>query len=377
MTSADGLLAAALLYAATLILIAIGYRFHREVIRKPAALLAIAAAAAGSFLLVKHSPAGAEWTPLAWTPADPPPGKPVRLSFPVRQGSLTDGAATGHGRAARLDLKGQRPGSGSEMEDDSAAAPAGGGGSTSGSWLGGLLSNASYRHPSRVIQDCPHCPEMVIVPGGTFTMGAAATDRDATEAERPAREVRVWPGFAIGRYEVTSGEYRKFSVSTGRVPASCAGASDAPASSESDRMPVSCISWRDAAAYVGWLRATTGKPFRLPTAAEWEYAARAGSGAGVPPQETAAPSANRVEETPANAWNIHGQGGNLAEIVADCWQASLGALVPDPETGCGMRMLKDGGWNEPFATQRPSGRRPLAAAAALPTVGFRLAMDLR
>ena len=382
MTDADGLLASALLYGATLLLIAIGYRISREIVRTPAALLAIATAALGSFLLIRHAPAGAEWQPLDWTPPEPKAGPAVRLSFPLRQRSLTDGAEDSSGSGGKLE---PRPkGQGGAAEDDQAGgAPGDGGGGGAGSGRGllaGLFTPAKERRPTAGdgTKDCPFCPEIVIVPGGHFVMGAADTDAEATAAEKPAREVKLWPGFAIGRYEVTVGEFEHFAKATGRAMPACPGVA-ARVATGNERMPLACVSWRDAAGYVGWLRRITGKPYRLPTAAEWEYAARA-EGAEKPalPRAVLAPSApSRVESTSANAWSIHGMSGNLAEIVADCWQATLADDMPDPEIGCAIRMIKDGGWSEPARWHRASARRPVEAAAASPELGLRIARDLR
>lgn len=391
MTDADGLLASAVLYGATLLLIAVGTWISRDVVRKPAALLAIATAAFGSLLLIRHAPAGAEWQPLAWVPPEPKAGPAMRLSFPLRQRSLTDGADDSAGRGGRLEPRAPGRGGAAEEEDQSGPASSGGGGGGSGSGRGGFLASLLMPSGPRklvagdVVKDCPFCPEIVIVPGGRFLMGAAETDAEATAAEKPARKVSVWPGFAIGRYEVTIGEYTHFAKATGRAMPSCDGNPAPNFNTENfntdERLPLTCVSWRDAAAYAGWLVRVTGRPYRLPSAAEWEYAARAANapanaGADAHPQQVAAGPV-RVESTPANAWSIHGMRGNLAEIVADCWQVSLAVPMPDLEQGCSTRMLKDGGWSEPSRWQRPAARRPVEASVATPTQGFRIVRDLR
>ena len=380
MTDADGLVTSALLYGASLLLIAIGYRISRKIVRTPAALLAIATAALGSFLLVKHAPAGAEWSPLEWTPPEPKAGPAVRLSFPLRQRSLTDGADDSSGRGGRLEPRNTSRGGGGEDDQTSGSSPGGGGGAGSGrGLLAGLFAPVNSRKPmvGDVTKDCPFCPEIVIVPGGQFVMGSADTDAEATAAEKPARDVKLWPGFAIGRYEVTVGEFTYFTKMTGRSIPSCAGAgANEPTTDE--RLPMSCVDWRDAAAYAGWLRGLTGKPYRLPTAAEWEYAARA-EGAEPHKAHLSVSSSHimRVESTLANAWSIHGMRGNLAEIVADCWQPTLADYMPDPGLGCSTRMIKDGGWSEQTRWQRATARRPVDIGAASPSIGFRIARDLR
>ena len=104
-------------------------------------------------------------------------------------------------------------------------------------------------------------PEMVVIPGGKFMMGSADE-----EDERPQHEVKIAP-FALGRYEVTREEF----AASGLEVSDCAGFTQ----TERERDPVVCVSWEDAKKYIQWLSAQTGHEYRLPTEAEWEYAARA------------------------------------------------------------------------------------------------------
>ena len=117
--------------------------------------------------------------------------------------------------------------------------------------------------PGEVFRDCAECPEMVVLAGGNL---------------------------AMGRYEVTVGEYRAFVSATGRgAGGGCIGiAADSwrdPVFAQTDRHPVTCVSWDDAQAYVSWLSRTTSMPYRLPTEAEWERAA-AGSQRGCDEERT-------------------------------------------------------------------------------------------
>ena len=112
-------------------------------------------------------------------------------------------------------------------------------------------------------------PEMVVVPAGSFLMGAATNEAGSDDNEYPQHRVNI-PAFAIGKYEVTFSDYDQFAQATGR---------DQPGDSGWGRgqRPVINVSWTDAQAYTEWLSAQTGNRYRLPSEAEWEYAARAGT----------------------------------------------------------------------------------------------------
>ena len=155
---------------------------------------------------------------------------------------------------------------------------------------------AAPAEPSAGCRDCAECPEMVRVPAGTFVMGTPGADarNSATRAESQALIVRIPKPFALGRVEVTRREYRAFVGDTDyESRGGCRSWDETLGRFNDERMrswqnpgrpreprddhPVSCVSWADAKAYVQWLARKTGKPYRLPSEAEWEYAARAGS----------------------------------------------------------------------------------------------------
>src|SRR5215510_11402463 len=145
---------------------------------------------------------------------------------------------------------------------------------------------AEHRVPGTVFRDCAECPEMVVIPAGKFVMGAAPGEEDREglasrfhHRSQPQRSVNV-RSLAVGRFEVTRGQYRVFAEATGRASDGCfvwAGADfekDAgrdwrnPGFAQDDNHPVACVSWEDANAYARWLSEKTGGTYRLLTEAE-------------------------------------------------------------------------------------------------------------
>jgi formylglycine-generating enzyme required for sulfatase activity len=151
----------------------------------------------------------------------------------------------------------------------------------------------------QTIKDCADCPEMVVIPAGSFMMGSPDIEkgRQPDGREGPVHEVRIGYPYALGKHEVTRGEFSRFAAASGykteaERTSGCAEwdgkawVHDAsknwrnPGFPQTDSHPVVCVSWNDAQAYLTWLnKKVPGKGFRLPSEAEWEYAARAGQGA--------------------------------------------------------------------------------------------------
>ena len=208
-------------------------------------------------------------------------------------------------------------------------------------------------------------PEMVAIPGGTFKMGSLASEK-VGEREQPQHPVTV-PSFQMGKYEVTFDEYDVFSHLIDNE-GGCADHHKIPKHSDDgnwDRglQPVINVSWKDAVCYAEWLSKHTRKNYRLPSEAEWEYAARAGTdtaywwgdeigknhanctGCG---SEWDFKQTAPVGSFPSNKFGLYDTAGNVWEWVEDCWHDNYQGAPTDgsvwPGGDCGRRVLRGGSW---------------------------------
>jgi len=232
-------------------------------------------------------------------------------------------------------------------------------------------SATSERAPGSVFRDCPECPEIVIVPAGTFIMGSSPAEKswaasqvgsaDGVADEAPQHSVSL-PSFGIGKYDVTRDEYAAFVRETGHPAGDgCvvdhspewkkqAGRSwKSPGFNQSDRDPVVCVSWQDAKAYIAWLNSKVPKssasgrgPYRLPSESEWEYAARARTSTRFwwGDDDAATPDhawykANSGGQThpvglkSANAFGLYDMAGNVWQWTEDCYAESYSGVPTD------------------------------------------------
>ncbi|MBK7000396.1 MAG: SUMF1/EgtB/PvdO family nonheme iron enzyme [Rhodoferax sp.] len=231
----------------------------------------------------------------------------------------------------------------------------------------------------QTLKDCDVCPELVVVPGGSFEMGsnaaeqkkaiAAGASKEWTDWENPQHRVNV-QSFAMGKYEVTQGQWKAVMGSNPSYFKDCG-----------DTCPVEQVSWDDAQEYIKKLNARSGKQYRLPSEAQWEYAARAGTTTAFSTGETITTAqANfdgnytyngsakgvyrekpiKVGSFAPNDFGLYDMHGNVWEWVQDCWNDSYKGAPSDGsawESGaCGQRAVRGGSWLDIPADARAAVR---------------------
>ena len=254
-------------------------------------------------------------------------------------------------------------------------------GQTSADWKAGDL-----------FRDCPDCPEMVVVPAGSFMMGSPSHEQDRTIREGPVHEVRIGAPFAAGVYEVTFTEWDACAASGG-----CGGHRPEDAGWGRGRRPAIHVGWDPAQSYVLWLSEKTGKRYRLLSESEWEYVARAGTrtpfhmGSTISTDQAnydgaKGQGAYRRKTVPvgsfaANAWGLHDVHGNVWEWVQDCWNNSYAGAPSDGSAresrNCSLRVLRGGSWRGTPKLLRSANRSGFPSAARNNDVGFRVARTLK
>ena len=291
--------------------------------------------------------------------------------------------------------------------------------------LGGLNACADARRTGDLFRDCADCPELVYIEPGEFTMGstpaqttAAGVPEERAINEHPPVSIRLTKPYAMGRYEVTITDFRKFADATGfETTAGCFGLNgrnwaldlaatwDAPGYPVTDDYPAACLTVPEYQQYLDWLSAKTGARYRLPTEAEWEYMARLGS--DDPPRlwraedSDACGLVNSADKQftdnydgawpafrcddgfkitspagnfPPNRLGMYDVLGNVAEVTADCFVAGHAdqptdgsARIADP---CAVLVFKGGSWAAEPSFLRPAFR--VAATTSVRGNGFGL-----
>jgi formylglycine-generating enzyme required for sulfatase activity len=287
-----------------------------------------------------------------------------------------------------------------------------------------------------IFRDCPQCPELVVVAPGEFVMGstpeqsrAAQVREDTAAREWPARPVSIGKPFAIGRYEVTRGEYAAFVEATGREDGDACitwdqkngkwqtvdGASwRRPGFPLDDQHPVGCLDLADSMAYVAWLSTVSGQRYRVPTEAEWEYVARAGAttmqtwGDGYDDvcrhanasELTRAEAHGGLKDEPTRFFNCHDGFvysspvgsfppnpfglydviGNVWEWVTDCYFETYKGAPSDGTAwiieGCERRVVRGGAWYSRIWFLRPAARSREPPSFRSSTLGLRVLREL-
>jgi len=257
---------------------------------------------------------------------------------------------------------------------------------------------APMTKPSFAFRDCAKCPEMVVLPAGSFRMGAPDDEPDRNANEGPQRLVTIARPFAVGKFEVTFAEWEACVAGGG-----CKGnRNPADEGWGKDKQPVINVSWDDAQEYVAWLSRATGKSYRLLTEAEWEYAARAGTaspfaaGAKITPEQANFQTAFKddgesregeyreqaikVGSFAPNAFDLHDMHGNVWEWVQDNWHEDYtgaptnGAVVPGGDAT--MRVKRGGGWYSLAVEVRSASRQGDQPDHRGADIGFRVARGL-
>lgn len=275
-------------------------------------------------------------------------------------------------------------------------------------------------------------PQMVVIPHGAFRMGAADDEPDASDNERPARNIRFERGLAVARTEVTVAEFRRYVEATGNEPRAVrrgystaydersgnlvrrsrvGPGDDYTGQPADDNMPVIHVSAADAEGYARWLSEQTGQTYRLPSEAEFEYALRAGRqarfpwGDGAPPAgsgnftggEDVSPSGRRwrnafkgygddawgpapVGRYAANAYGLHDMAGNVSEWVADCWHDNYRRAPRDGHAwvnpGCREKVVRGGSWASSPEQTRSAWRLSVRGDTTNARVGFRVVREI-
>jgi formylglycine-generating enzyme required for sulfatase activity len=281
--------------------------------------------------------------------------------------------------------------------------------------------------PGQIFSDCRDCPQMIVIRSGSFTMGSSVP-QSGDARDLPEHQVTIARAFAIGVYDVTRAQYTVFAKKTRRPAAKGCDVLDPemrwitdpssdwrdPAFPQTDRDPVVCVSWIDAQAYVQWLNTQVGPrqstdgveigPYRLPSEAEWEYAARASSSTPYPWGSVASHNqANYgLEDCPPcgaakegkdrwyftspvgsfapNAFGLYDMSGNVWQWTQDCMHYGYAGAPADGSVWrdgeCKLHVLRGGSWLDPSVLITVTLRNPWAPDSRNNANGFRVARSL-
>jgi formylglycine-generating enzyme required for sulfatase activity len=276
--------------------------------------------------------------------------------------------------------------------------------------------------PGSTLRDCLECPDMVVIPPGAFMMGSSHEqqrwalmhdyDEEFVVREGPQHLVTIPKPFAVGRFEVTRGQYEAFYRQTKHQHCESCGVGDGdgisqqvgyswvdPSFEQTNEHPVVCVSWLDAQAFIRWLNGkalTKDNPYRLLTEAEWEYAARAGNSA----KWSCGDDLNCLEEVAwyrfnggigtkpvgtkkPNAFGLHDMHGNAFELVQDCIKDDYASARDDGQAWADpkedeecKRGFRGGSWASGELPTRSANRGAINPDEGVAIIVFRVARSL-
>jgi formylglycine-generating enzyme required for sulfatase activity/uncharacterized caspase-like protein len=299
-----------------------------------------------------------------------------------------------------------------------AADPCSGPATASSPWQCAPLTATQERglKPKDSFRECGDCPDMVVLPAGSFTMGSSEREKDHWVWESPQHLVTIRRPFAVGKLDVTVDQFAAFVRETGHdAGAECETREDNvwkmrpsrswrnPAYQQEGSHPVVCMRWEDAKAYVDWLAKKTQKPYRLLTEAEWEFAARGRTSPGAYPRfwfgddekdvcrygngrddqkacNKAYAYTSPAGYYPPNAFGVYDMVGNVWQWTADCWHDTYNGAPADGSawtSACQdtkQRMIRGGSWCEPQDFLRAAARLQMGGKNSC--LGFRVARTL-
>jgi sulfatase modifying factor 1 len=287
----------------------------------------------------------------------------------------------------------------------------------------GKARGASTPKTGKTFRDCAGCPDMIIIPAGSFAMGSPDSEKGRDKDEGPVHQVSI-SSFALSKTEITRGQFAAFASKAHYVAGdtcwtlqdgkydSRAGNWQNPGYPQGDKHPVTCINWEDAQAYAQWMSQKTGKKYRLPSEAEWEYAARGQTQSirywGANPDQACryANVADKTAQTEikgTSAWLVHNcmdgfaytapvghfkaNAFGLKDMLGNVWEwteDSYHENYKDAPTegsawqGDGVkRVLRGGSWNNEPQNVRSAIRNGNKATQRFSIFGFRLAREIK
>lgn len=258
--------------------------------------------------------------------------------------------------------------------------------------------------PGQVFKDCKNCPEMVVLPAGSFSMGTPDSEVGRQPDEGPVRTVTFAQPFAISRFQVTAAEWdaylkaTKVKIANGDTRPGRECIASKPRYEQGPRQPAVCMSYSDVQAYVAWLSKQTGKHYRMLSEAEREYGARAGSEGPFPfPFDEGQPYSiakhanvygaadgynytSPVGSFEPNAFGVFDMHGNVYEWVADCWHDNYNGAPSDGsawmDEKCELVQIRGNDWGEPPIFSRSGNRNNAYPTDRGDWIGFRVVREL-